>query len=71
MRQSETVRIQKYFYNQTIHSVRDVNRLQSTLRYRDADIVDCIELAVAIAVRDTVKRVSSDVRHLLNLGKVN
>ena len=55
----------QYFNNQIIFAEREVTRLQSVLRYRAIDIVDCMEMAVALADREALKRVSRDIRHII------
>lgn len=69
MKQSEKVLIMQYIYNNYCRLEANVHTLQSNLRFRKIDVVDCIELACAIQEFDTFKEVTKHIRILLKLGE--
>jgi hypothetical protein len=68
MRQSEKDLISQYIYNNYCRLEANVSTLQSNLRFRRVDVVDCIELACAIQEFDTFKEVTKHIRILLKIG---
>lgn len=67
MTQKEMILVLSYFYNNKVRLEREVQQRQSNLRFRDVDIVDCMELACAIQQLQTFNEVSNHVRLLLKL----
>ena len=68
MKQSEKDLLMAYIYNNYCRLEANVHTLQSNLRFRKIDVVDCIELACAIQEFDTFKEVTKHIRILLKLG---
>lgn len=61
--------IYAYFYNNYVRLEDTVRVLQSNIRYRDIDTVDCIELVCAIERFHLFCEVSQDIRTLLRLSE--
>lgn len=61
--------IYAYFYNNYVRLEDTVRVLQSNVRYRDIDSVDCIELVCAIERFHLFCEVSQDIRTLLRLSE--
>lgn len=53
--------------NNRIRLKNEVRTLQAQLRYREIDVVDCIELACAIERYNTFKETTNQIKALLNL----
>ena len=51
----------EYKYNKGEYLKQDIVQLQQTLRYRNIDIIDCIELALAIERLNTFNQVCKAV----------
>ncbi len=58
-----------YIYNIRNQTEQEVRQLQSNIRYRRVDIVDCSELSSAIVRADTVHEITENILILLNLDK--
>lgn len=56
-----------YLYNNQLELEKEVQQLQTNLRYRNIDVTDCVELACAMERLNTFKEVSEDIRSLLNI----
>lgn len=67
MKKSEINHIYAYIYNNRNRLNQELRQQQSNLRYRDIDVVDCIELACCIERRNTFNQMSADILHLLHL----
>ena len=67
MRQSEKDILMMYIYNNTVRLENNVKQLQSNIRYRRIDTVDCIELMLAQQELETFKEVTKHIRVLLKL----
>lgn len=59
----------EYKYNRGEYLKQDIMQLQQNIRYRDIDIVDCIELALAIERLNTFNQVCKSVEVFLKLGE--
>lgn len=59
----------EYKYNRGEYLRQDIKQLQQNIRYRDIDIVDCIELALAIERLNTFNQVCKSVEVFLKLGE--
>lgn len=54
-----------YIYNNRTRLEDEKRQLQSNIRFRNVDSVDCIELMLASERLDTFNEVTTDIRHLL------
>ena len=59
----------EYKYNKEEFLKEDVRQLQQTIRYRNIDVVDCIELALAIERLNTFQKVCKSIEIILGLNK--
>lgn len=71
MRQNEKDLITRYIYNNRVRLENNVHQLQSNIRFRNIDIVDCIDLMLAQQELDTFKEVTKHIRILLKLNERN
>lgn len=71
MRQNEKDLITRYIYNNRVRLENNVHQLQSNIRFRNIDTVDCIELMLAQQELETFKEVSKHIRLLLKLNERN
>lgn len=71
MRQNEKDLITRYIYNNRVRLENNVHQLQSNIRFRNIDTVDCIELLLAKQELDTFKEVTNHIRLLLKLNERN
>lgn len=67
MKQSEKDILMMYIYNNTVRLENNVKQLQSNIRFRRIDTVDCIELMLAQQELETFKEVTKHIRVLLKL----
>lgn len=67
MKKSELSLLYSYILNNRIRLKSDVRTLQAQLRYREIDVVDCIELACSIERYNTFKETTNQIKALLNL----
>lgn len=56
-----------YFYNNRCRLEDEVKQLQTNIRFRKVDIVDCVELACAIQRLETFSEVT---RHVMAILKI-
>lgn len=68
MKQSELTLFYSYIYNNRVRLKNDIRQMQTNLRYREIDVVDCIELALAVERYNTFKETTNQIKSLLNLG---
>lgn len=68
MKQSELTLLYTYIYNNRVRLKNEIRSLQANLRYRDIDVIDCIELALSIERYNTFKETTNQIKSLLNLG---
>lgn len=59
----------EYCYNKREFLVADIRQLQQNIRYRDIDVVDCIELILAIERLNTFERVCKSVEMIFKVGE--
>lgn len=59
-----------YMYNNQKRLEDEIRQLKTNLRFRDIDVVDCIELALALNQLDTFKETTKQIRLLLKIGGV-
>ena len=69
MKKTEVAMIYSYFINLRNRLENEVSQLQSNLRYRRVDTVDCIELSTAIERLNMFREISSDIVLILQLEK--
>lgn len=71
MKKLEVAAVCNYIYNNRSRLEYEVRELQSNLRYRQIDVVDCIETACAIERLNTFNQTTKDILTLLNLIELN
>lgn len=59
----------EYKYNRGEYLRQDIRQLQQNIRYRDIDVVDCVELALALERLNTFNQVCKSVEVFLKLGE--
>lgn len=59
----------EYKYNKAEHLKQDIRQLQTNVRYRDIDVIDCIELILAIERYNSFKQVVKSVEMVFKLGE--
>lgn len=69
MKKSEVAMIYSYFINLRSRLENEVSQLQSNLRYRRVDTVDCIELSTAIERLNMFLEISNSIVLILQLDK--
>ncbi len=65
MTQKEIALLFAYIYNNRVRLEDEKRHLQSNIRFRDADDVDCLELIKATQYLNAFKEITTDIRHLL------
>lgn len=68
MRKTEVILVCSYIYNNLQQLEYDVHVLQSNLRHRKIDVIDCVELMLAQERLETFKEVTGHIRQLLKIG---
>ena len=48
----------------------EVRTMQANLRYRDIDVIDCIELALAVERYNTFKETTNQIKLLLKMEDI-
>lgn len=71
MTQKETLILMSYIYNIRNQAEQQVRQLQTNIRYRPVDVVDCSELSSAITRAGTIHKITENILILLNLDKDN
>lgn len=67
MRKTELSLLYSYICNQQSRYEQEIQQLQTNLRYRKIDTVDCFELMCCIERYNTFMHISRDVLQLLNI----
>lgn len=67
MKSKEITLLYAYIHNNRVNLKNEVRLMQANLRYRDIDVVDCLELALAIERYNTFKQITNQIKALLNL----
>lgn len=67
MKQSELTLLYSYIYNNRLMLKNEVRTMQANLRYREIDVIDCLELALAVERYNTFKETTNQIKALLNL----
>lgn len=70
MKQSELTLLYSYIYNNRLMLKNDIRTLQANLRYRDIDVVDCLELALAVERYNTFKETTNQIKLLLKMEDI-
>ncbi len=71
MRQCEIEMLLEYIIFETTRLEQDVYQLRQTIRYRDVDVVDCLELMLALERLAVFKNFSANVIQLLKLRDIS
>lgn len=67
MKQSELSLLYSYIYNNRLMLKNEVRTMQANLRYREIDVIDCLELALAVERYNTFKETTNQIKALLKL----
>ncbi len=59
-----------YFYNRRETIERDIEQLQTNIRFRRVDQLDCLELIIAKEKLNTFNEVYKDIDFILKLNKL-
>lgn len=70
MKQSELTLLYSYIYNNRLMLKNEVRTMQANLRYRDIDVIDCIELALAVERYNTFKETTNQIKLLLKMEDI-
>lgn len=70
MKQSELSLLYSYIYNNRLMLKNEVRTMQANLRYREIDVIDCLELALAVERYNTFKETTNQIKNLLKLEDV-
>ena len=68
MKQSELSLL--YIYNNRLMLKNEVRTMQANLRYREIDVIDCLELALAVERYNTFIETTNQIKNLLKLDGV-
>ncbi len=69
MKTKEITLLYSYIHNNRVSLKNELRLMQSNLRYREIDVVDCLELALAIERYNTFKETTNQIKALLNLNE--
>lgn len=67
MKQSELSLLYSYIYNNRLMLKNEVRTMQANLRYREIDVIDCLELALSVERYNTFKETTNQIKALLKL----
>lgn len=67
MKQSELSLIYSYIYNNRVRLKNEIREMQTNLRYREIDVIDCLELALAVERYNTFKETTNQIKSLLKM----
>lgn len=67
MKQSELSLLYSYIYNNRLMLKNEVRTMQANLRYREIDVIDCLELALAVERYNTFVDTTNHIKALLKL----
>lgn len=70
MKQSELSLLYSYIYNNRLMLKNEVRTMQANLRYREIDVIDCLELALAVERYNTFKETTNQIKLLLKMEYV-
>lgn len=70
MKQSELSLLYSYIYNNRLMLKNEIRTMQANLRYREIDVIDCLELALAVERYNTFKEITNHIKILLKLEDV-
>lgn len=70
MKQSELSLLYSYIYNNRLMLKNEVRTMQANLRYREIDVIDCLELALAVERYNTFIETTNQIKNLLKLDGV-
>lgn len=69
MKTKEITLLYAYIHNNRVRLKNELRLMQSNIRYRDIDVVDCLELALAIERYNTFEETTNQIKALLNLNE--
>lgn len=61
----------EYKYNKSEYLKQDIRQLQQQLRYRDIDVVDCIEMILALERLNSFNQVCKTMEIIFKVGDNN
>lgn len=61
----------EYKYNKGEYLKQDIRQLQQQLRYRDIDVVDCIEMILALERLNSFNQVCKTMEIIFKVGDYN
>lgn len=70
MKQSELSLLYSYIYNNRLMLKNEVRTMQANLRYREIDVIDCLELALAVERYNTFIETTNQIKLLLKMDGV-
>lgn len=70
MKQSELSLLYSYIYNNRLILKNEVRTMQANLRYREIDVIDCLELALAVERYNTFKETTNQIKLLLKMEDI-
>lgn len=70
MKQSELSLLYSYIYNNRLMLKNEVRTMQANLRYREIDVIDCLELALAVERYNTFIETTNQIKSLLKMDVV-
>lgn len=70
MKQSELTLLYSYIYNNRLMLKNEVRTMQANLRYREIDVIDCLELALAVERYNTFIETTNQIKSLLKMDVV-
>lgn len=70
MKQSELTLLYSYIYNNRLMLKNEIRTMQANLRYRDIDVIDCLELALAVERYNTFKETTNQIKLLLKMEDI-
>lgn len=70
MKQSELSLLYSYIYNNRLMLKNEVRTMQANLRYREIDVIDCLELALAVERYNTFKETTNQIKLLLKMEDI-
>lgn len=70
MKQSELSLLYSYIYNNRLMLKNEVRTMQANLRYREIDVIDCLELALAVERYNTFIETTNQIKLLLKMDCV-
>lgn len=70
MKQSELSLLYSYIYNNRLMLKNEVRTMQANLRYREIDVIDCLELALAVERYNIFVETTNQIKLLLKMEDI-